>query len=133
MSAFLRPGRWVVFAATALLLLATSGLSLSRMTCLKGGFSVYTLGVSYAECGMQDAPAAPALRAKCCTFGQVVVDQPQLQHDRIVALCVPVQHAELFGRSPLFALPMGVPNEVGDQPPPIPSSERRSLMGVYRI
>ncbi len=133
MRAFLRPGRWVVFAATALLLLATSGLSLSRMTCLKGGFSVYTLGTSFAECGVDDAPETPVLRAECCTYGQVVVDQPQLHHDRAVALCVPVLHAELFGRSPLFAHPMGVPRELGDQPPPLPSSERRSLMGVYRI
>jgi hypothetical protein len=122
-----------VVLVAALLLLATSGLSLSRMTCLKGGFSVYTLGTTYADCSAGEVPTKPAVRAECCTFGQVVMDQPDLHHDRQLVVDVPGEHAPLTGR-----LVMSVPVEttsvgIASRPPPRPTDERRSLLRVYRV
>jgi hypothetical protein len=122
-----------VVLVMALLLLVTSGLSLSRMTCLKGGFSVYTLGASFPECGAEEVPSGPALRAECCTFGQVVLDQPDLHHDRQVVVDVPVADAQLPG---VLSMPMyarGTSKVMASRPPPRPTDERRSLLRVYRI
>ena len=123
----------MVLAVTALLLLGTGGLSLSRMTCLKGGFSVYTLGTSFAECGMEEMPSIPAWRAECCTFGQVVVDQPQFQLGRAMVLCAPVMYAGLHGSVSLFLPREECRRDTDHRSPPLPSSERRQLFGVYRI
>ncbi len=122
-----------VVLVTALLLLATSGLSVSRMTCLKGGFSVYTLGATFAECGAEEVPSEPAVRAECCTFGQVVLDQPDLHHDRQVVVDVPVAYAQLPGALVVPLSAPGTPKVMACGPPPRPTDERRSLLRVYRI
>ena len=121
-----------VVLVTALLLLATSGLSLSRMTCLKGGFSVYTLGTTFAECGAEEVPSEAALRAECCTFGQVVLDQPDLHHDRQLVVDVPVAHAQSPG-SLVMPLSASAMSKVFSSRPPPRMDERRSLLRVYRI
>ena len=122
-----------VVLVTALLLLATSGLSLSRMTCLKGGFSVYTLGTTFAECGAAEVPSVPALRTECCTFGQVVLVQPDLHHDRQMVVDVPVVHAQLPGILIMSLSAPGMSKVMASRPPPRPTDERRSLLRVYRI
>lgn len=122
-----------VVLVTALLLLATSGLSLSRMTCLKGGFSVYTLGATFAECGAEEVPSEPTVRAECCTFGQVVLDQPDLHHDRQLVVDVPVVHAQLPGSLVMPLTAPGAPKVMASRPPSRPTDERRSLLRVYRI
>lgn len=118
---------------TALLLLATSGLSLSRMTCLKGGFSVYTLGTTFAECGGEEVPEGPALRAECCTFGQVVLVQPDLHHERQVVVDVPVAYVQFPGALVTMPSAPGMSMRMAPRPPPRPTDERRSLLRVYRV
>lgn len=121
-----------VVLVTALLLLATSGLSVSRMTCLKGGFSVYTLGTTFADCGAEEMPSEPAVRAECCTFGQVVLDQPDLHHDRQLVVDVPVAHTPLPGALVMPLSAAGTEKVLSSRPPPR-MDERRSLLRVYRI
>ncbi len=62
--------RWATLAVTVLLLFATSGMALSRMTCLMGGHTVWAFGMLDDCCPEAEATDGAAITAECCVYGQ---------------------------------------------------------------
>lgn len=61
---------WVNLLVVGLMLFATSGASLSRMTCLTGGHSVLSFGLAEDCCPADDNHADATLKATCCELSQ---------------------------------------------------------------
>ncbi len=68
MRAFLRRHPWFSAVMAMLLLFATSGTSITRMTCLSGGHSVLAVGL-IGDCCPDEEHDGDALLATCCDFG----------------------------------------------------------------
>jgi hypothetical protein len=69
MRRFLHRNRWATLSVVALLMFATSGMMLSRMTCLMGGHSVWALGL-IEDCCPEEEHDMATISAVCCEFGQ---------------------------------------------------------------
>ncbi|MEO8589756.1 MAG: hypothetical protein ABI432_10335 [Flavobacteriales bacterium] len=62
--------RWVTLLVVGLMLFATSGTTLSRMTCLAGGHSVLSFGQAGDCCPDADSGGNATLKATCCELSQ---------------------------------------------------------------
>lgn len=69
MRRFLHRHRWFTFMVAGMLVFATSGLMLSRMTCLIGGHSVYGIGLLEECCPEDEHSAEATIKAECCSIG----------------------------------------------------------------
>jgi hypothetical protein len=69
MRRFLHRNRWATLSVVALLMFATSGMMLSRMTCLISGHSVLALGL-IEDCCPEEHHDMATISAVCCEFGQ---------------------------------------------------------------
>ncbi len=125
--------RWVTLAVTGLLMLATSGMALSRMTCLKAGHSVLALG-QMEDCCPEGMPVdGPAFHDVCCVFGQAGGD------------VLPFVPTETMAVSPLWfahAVPPMVTTMIGNgealptvfiRPPPGTGTERLAFLRTFRV
>ncbi|MBK9176207.1 MAG: hypothetical protein IPM46_07700 [Flavobacteriales bacterium] len=60
---------WTILVMVVLLLFGTSGVTLSRMTCLLGGHTVVGLGLLEDCCPEDEEHDAPVVKSLCCDFG----------------------------------------------------------------
>src|SRR5688572_7357890 len=68
MRRFLLKHRWATVMVVGLMLFATSGATLSRMTCFAGGHSVLSFGAA-DDCCPEEGNGA-GLKAACCELSQ---------------------------------------------------------------
>lgn len=122
-----------IVAMVALLLLGTSGLTISRMTCLLGGHTVVSLGLMEDCCPEEEEHAAPVVKALCCDFGtasSTIEDLLPNPHQESPSVCEgmhPMRLAFAFtdGAEPIAWL--------ATRPPPRSVAERLSGLRSLRI
>jgi hypothetical protein len=133
MRAFLHSNRWASVLVAVLLLFATSGMAITRMTCLVGGHSVVSLG-TMADCCPEDEPSdVPTVKAECCALSSAkAMAGPFMGHDD-------------GGMAPLFAVlrnvpcetmvavPMVLPRKPKSPAPPLRAQDRLSVLSIQRI
>jgi hypothetical protein len=126
--------RWVTVFTAALLLVATSGVTLSRMTCLMGGHSVLGIG-DISDCCPDDAvPDHEAIQAECCAYNAAVgervltVGQSGLELHAVLSLieAAPVLMLSMERSTVRSTL-------VERRPPPLDMPERLARSGAYLI
>src|SRR5690606_36052472 len=123
MRRFLHTNRWATMLVVALLMFATSGMTLSRMTCLIGGHSEWSIGLLNECCPETDHDMA-TIEAVCCEIGQtdrfqgVFVTHADLDIDALLLVldAVPFSVISSSDQVPAFVLEQSVPpDEVGDR------------------
>ena len=123
MRRFLHKNRWATMMVVALLMFATSGISLSRMTCLIGGHSEWSIGLIDECCPDADHDMA-TIEAECCEIGQtdrfqgIFVAHADLDIDALLLVldAVPFSIISISDHVPAFVLEERVPpDETGDR------------------
>ena len=133
MRQFLRYNRWATVLVACFFMLATSGVSMSRMTCLIGGHSVISLGTMDDCCPEQRGNDGPVLKAQCCLHAVVKGEQTNYITHQDVDLA-PALIA-------LYAAPRLVLSEglapmnfsLETRPPPLNAPDRLAVLCVQRI
>jgi hypothetical protein len=118
---FRRP--WALAVLAGLLLVSTSGITVSRMTCLLSGRSVLSLGRA-ADCCPPDEHDGPALQAACCAVVQAGAERADLVH-AAAPLCVALPLAD--------AAPRWSPRETAVPAVPVRDSRPPPLAGRARL
>lgn len=125
--------RWATLAVTMLLLFATSGMALSRMTCLIGGHSVWALGQIDDCCPEDERPEGPAISPVCCVYGQAggevlpFVPAPEMVFTPVWACFIPQVFDPGTRQAP------GSCGEAFTRPPPTSGTERLVAHRLFRI
>lgn len=134
MHRILQRHRWATLGVVGLLLFATSGLMLSRMTCLMSGRTVVTLGLPAEDCSEPGDHTGSALGATCCVFGQVAAQvEPFVPMAAMAQVAVPLVAITLpadAGSMPLLATHRPWDHE---RAPPLACRIRLALHATYRI
>jgi hypothetical protein len=133
MRGFLHRNRWATVLFTGLFLLATSGLALSRMTCLMGGPSVLSIGAMDDCCPEHGPMEGATFTADCCELATVqnssVNFLPHNEQDLAPALLA-------LESAPRLLLSIGTtlaPPRADSRPPPLLGTERLVRLCVQRI
>lgn len=119
---------------TALLLLfATSGMAVSRVTCLLGGHSVVSLG-AMDDCCPEDVPTdGPSVRPECCALSSARSGgDPFVGHD-VTGIAPLLAVLDNVRPEPMTAVPMVLPKRQQSRPPPLLVPERLAAHGVFLI
>jgi hypothetical protein len=118
--------------AALLLLFATAGPSLSRMTCMRSGHSTVALG-KLADCCPEEEGTGAGFTATCCDFGYASSPVDEL-------LPSGSQEAALLAALPLLTALTETPprpaHRIGwleTRPPPLDGPERLSRMRIRLI
>lgn len=133
MRRFLHRNKWATTLVAALFLLATSGMSVSRMTCLHSGHSVLSIGAVADCCPDRDKGDQATVSATCCAFSIAKSDvQDYLPNTLSIALAVPVlpEHAWLITPVALAVTPTAW---LSSRPPPLSGQDRLLENGVQRV
>jgi hypothetical protein len=134
MRRILQRHRCITLGVVALLLFATSGLMLSRMTCLMSGRSVLAFGTLEDCCPDPEKPEGASIAPVCCVFGQAAADvEPFMPTEAMAQVAVPF--AEVGFVKPFE---LALTEEVGtatlrDRAPPPPATTRLALLATFRI
>ena len=133
MRRLLQQHRWITALVACLLLFATSGLSLSRMTCLMGGQSVLSVGQGSDCCPREEHDANATIQATCCAITQIVADHAQLLQSTTLDLDVIL--IALDAAPMMVALaPVQVPLRwLDSRPPPLAVPDRLASLRVLLI
>lgn len=134
MRRILQRHRWATLGVVGLLLFATSGLMLSRMTCLMSGRSVVAFGMMEDCCPEPERSANATVAPICCVFGNAAADvEPFMPSDAKAQLAVP--WATVGFVKPLeLALQEGHGTAIRcDRAPPLPATARLAMFATYRI
>ena len=132
MRRFLHKHRWTVHLVVALLLFATSGAMVTRMTCLIGGHTELTIGLA-EECCPHQEHAGAAIGPQCCDIGQT---------DQLGSSFIGQAHLDLLGlfialgSAPIITFTTPEPAPIAwlqSRPPPVDFGERSALSGSLRI
>ena len=128
-----RHSRALAFGLVGLLLFATAGPVLSRMTCLMSGRSVVSLGDGRGCCPGPEASDSPTLKGVCCTFSVVKAADVDLRQESAPVIHLPLVpialHAATASTRPLSRPVIAVQA----RPPPITALQRASQLQVYRL
>jgi len=133
MRRFLQNNRWATVLVACLLLFATSGFSLSRMTCMMGGHTVLSFGQADDCCPEDEGSDHPTLKADCCALTQAKLDRVSVITSNSLDLDpfflaldeVAVHVAE----APTAVLPCWLDS----RPPPMRTSDRLAVFGTFLI
>ena len=131
MRRFLLRHRWATIAVVGLMLFATSGATLSRMTCFSEGHSVLSFGGADDCCPEEESGAG--LKAACCELSQAQAGPIAFVPHDVLALA-PVLMA-------LDAVPVVVALErsfvpvswLDSRPPPLLAPERLASIASFLI
>jgi len=133
MRRFLHRNRWASLPVVVLLLFATSGMALSRMTCLMSGRTVLALGNLEECCPEHERSDAPTVSAVCCVFAQAGGDvEPFVASASLEA--PPISMA--MGHVPMVAAGVShrpLPGFVHGRPPPMLAILRLAVLSTFRI
>lgn len=130
----LENNRWAAVAVALLLLFATSGMALSRMTCLLGGHTVVSLGTT-TDCCPEDEAASnmPTVSGACCALSLAQgTDDPYLGNDDAGFAPLLV----VLGNAPVQLLdtaPAAIPEHRESRPPPMDAPERLAVLSTFLI
>jgi hypothetical protein len=134
MRRFLQRHRCITLGVVALLLFATSGLMLSRMTCLMSGRSVLAFGMLEDCCPDTEKPEGASIAPVCCVFGQAAADvDPFMPTEAMPQVAVPftaVGFAKPFEL--LLTEDIGT-TTLRDRAPPPSATTRLALFATFRI
>ena len=113
-------------------MVATSGMTISRMTCLIGGHSALSIG-TLADCCPDEGHDGPIIQAQCCVHGSVKGEQQEyiVHHDvdlapALIALYAAPRLVLSEGDAPVFF-------PADDLPPPLGAPARLGVLCVHRI
>ncbi|MFZ1691830.1 MAG: hypothetical protein WAT74_01425 [Flavobacteriales bacterium] len=128
----LKKNRWMLASLAMLLLLATSGLTVSRMSCLISGHSVLSLGLAEDCCPEEEHGDGATITATCCELLQAGAERLELLPSTtfdLIALPVtdaaPTLAAVALERHPLRWL--------DSRPPPLIGKDRLAQMRRFLI
>lgn len=133
MRLFLQRHRWITVLTVALLLFATSGLSLSRMTCLMGGHSVLSIGQGDDCCPAEENGTGATVEATCCAFTEAALHEVQLLPtlaNGIDLLLMALDAAPMVQAGPVPAVPV---RWLESRPPPIAVMERLRTLRILLV
>jgi len=129
---FLQYNRWATALVACLFMVATSGMTISRMTCLIGGHSALSIG-TLADCCPDEGHDGPIIQAQCCVHGSVKGEQQEyiVHHDvdlapALIALYAAPRLVLSEGDAPVFF-------PADDLPPPLGAPARLAVLCVHRI
>ena len=132
MRRFLHKHRWTVHLVVALLLFATSGTMVTRMTCLIGGHTELTIGLA-EECCPHEEHAGAVIGPQCCDIGQT----DQLESSFIVQADLDLLGIFLaLGSAPFITFTTPDPTPIAwlqSRPPPVDFGERSARTGTLLI
>ena len=129
----LENNRWAAMAVALLLLFATSGMALSRMTCLLGGHTVVSLGSAADCCPEDEANELPTVSGECCAMSLAQgTDDPYLGNDDagFAPLLVVLDNAPIHL---LYVAPDCIPEHRESRPPPMDAPERLAVLSTFLI
>ena len=133
MRRFLHRNRWFTLSVVALLMFATSGMMLSRMTCLIGGHSTLSIGLIEDCCPDRELSDFATVAAQCCDVGQTdQLDINFVGHGSLdlIAILLDVEAAP----STLITSPEPVtPAWLESRPPPEEAGDRLATLGSLLI
>lgn len=130
---FLKHNRWATALVACLFMVATSGMTISRMTCLIGGHSALSIGTPADCCPDEEEQGGPTIQPQCCVHASVKGEQ----HEFIVHQDVDLAPALIA----LYAAPRLLLSEgnapvlflVDDLPPPLDTPARLAVLCTQRI
>lgn len=134
MRALLDRHKWLTYVVVGFFLLATSGMALSRMTCLDGGHSVVSLGKATDCCPEEEAHGpSPEVKAACCELAMVQGERdnylPNAGYDFTVSdLALERFVIEWSVPEPVFNV-----SWLGSRPPPLAVPDRLAVISVQRV
>lgn len=134
MRLFLQRNRWVTMAVVGLMLFGTSGLALSRMTCLMAGHTVLALGAMEDCCPEKEHSEVPTVSAECCVMGLAKADPMPFLSGASVLL--PMVVAVMDVHPPLImvdALHRPGDGAADRAPPLLFPGDRQVLLSVFRV
>lgn len=133
MRRLLQHNRWITVLVACLLLFATSGFSLTRMTCLMGGHTVFSFGQLDDCCPDEQGTDQATLKAECCA-----ITQAKLEPVNVVVV-------NSLGLDPVFVAFGTAPFEVAQalvlvplrwldtRPPPLTVPDRLAVFSTFLI
>lgn len=133
MRRFLQIHRWATVLAMGLLLFATSGTMLSRMTCLLGGHSVLSIGIVVDCCPAEEEQDGSTIEAACCDLTQAKLEMSHLIGSEPCALPVLIA---VSNEAPQWApgkRNVAVIQWLDSRPPPQEVPDRLAAFGTYLI
>lgn len=134
MRGFLQQHRWATLLVVGLLLFATSGLMLSRMTCLMSGRSVVAFGMLEDCCPDPERSGEASIAPVCCVFGHAAAEvEPFMPSEALAQVAVPFAAVGFVKPFELvFTEDVGT-TFLRDRAPPLPATARLALFATYRI
>jgi hypothetical protein len=134
MRSFLLRNRWATISMVVLMLFGTSGLALSRMTCLMAGHSVLRLGTMEDCCPTREVPDEPTVSPVCCVMGVAKADAAPFLSGASAGL--PMVAAVVAVHPPLLTIDaVHRPVEGGTDraPPLLLPADRLTMLSVLRV
>ncbi len=120
-------------AVTALMLFGTSGLAISRMTCLMAGHTVVSIGATTDCCPEKEHAGTPTVAAECCVMDQAKADpMPFLSGNPVLLPLVAVveAHPPLLTIDGLHRPADGASDRA---PPLLLPADRLAMLSVLRV
>ena len=134
MRSLLHRHKWITYLVVGIFALATNGMAISRMTCLKGGHSEVSLGVKVGCCPDDVARTdGPAYNGVCCELA-LVKGEPDSYlpnigiDDHITTIDLWHCVAEVSLPAPELVIPWLV-----SRPPPLSAPDRLTVISVQRV
>lgn len=127
----LRNNRWALAIMALLLLLATSGITVSRMSCLISGHSELSLGIA-DDCCEEEEHAGATIEATCCDLDQAGTDRvdvlPASQTELLALPCT-----EFVSVLSACGSERVILHWLDSRPPPMRGVERLAWVGSFLI
>ena len=133
MRRFLLRNRWATLSVVGLLLFATSGMAVSRMTCLMGGHSVLSFGASVDCCPSLEGNGGATIKAECCEFSLAKSDLSDvLPAFQLAWLAIAMPVEEVAWHAAVAGIVVRI-ERLDGRPPPGSAPERLALLSRYVI
>lgn len=134
MRRILQRHRWATLGVVGLLLFSTSGLMLSRMTCLMSGRSVVAFGMLDDCCPEPERSTHATVAPVCCVFGHAAADvEPFMPTEAMAQVAVPYAVVGFVKPFELVLTEDVATTTLHDRAPPLPATARLALFATYRI
>jgi len=133
MRRFLLRHRWATLVVVGLMLFATSGATLSRMTCLMDGHSVLSFGFADDCCPEPEAGSNAVLKATCCEFSEATVGAVTFVAHNTLALTPVLMVLDAVPVTVMVERTFELCRWLDVRPPPLRGGERLAILGSFLI
>jgi hypothetical protein len=133
MRRFLHKNKWVTAMVVALFMVATSGMAISRMTCLAGGHTVFSVGLASDCCPEPEQGTEPTITAMCCELSLTQGGRDMYLPNDGMDLLPTVLILDGAVVSLVQPAPVAVSTWLQSRPPPLPVLERLAVLSVQRV